>query len=146
MYKHILTILFIFAAANGNAAALGDILTDDTVASADITALEAEVGVFDTLREGIAISVARCTAEHCLPDVSRDELELLIKKLNNRISVLSGRYQDSGDRQLESILLSYANARDSYNGFLDRLNAAAPAEEQAEEGFPEEEIEFKDEF
>lgn len=147
MYKVILLITLIFVAAlNANGAALGDILKDDSVASADAAALAAEAGVFDTLREGIAIEVARCAAEQCVPDVSRDELELLIKKLNNRISVISGRYQESGDKQLESILLSYATSRDSYNGFLDTLGTADSDEQKGQEGFPEENIEFKDEF
>lgn len=138
--------MFLFAMALNVDAATGDILQDDTVANADDSALAAEAGVFDTLREGIAISVARCEAEHCTPDVNKDELELLIKKLNDRISVISSRYQESSDKQLESILLSYANSRDSYKGFLDKLNAVAPAEQKEEEGFPEENIEFKDEF
>ena len=147
MPRIILTIVFLLAiAVEVQAAATGDILTDDAVANADDAALAAEAGTFDTLRQGIAISLARCEAEHCVPSVSKGELDRLIKKLNSRISVLSTRYQESGDKQLESILLSYASSRDSYNGFLEKLNALAPAEEQKEEGFPEEDIQFNDEF
>ena len=145
MSKIILTIIFLLLAVVNTYAATGDILTDDSVASADDAALAAEAATFDTLREGIAVSVARCEAEHCVPDVSREELDRFIKILNDRISVLSGRYQESNDEQLESILLSYANSRDSYNGFLEKMESLAP-EEEKEEGFPEEEIEFNDEF
>ena len=144
--KKILYALFLSLLLSGGAGAvnLGEILSDDNVAGADVTALEAEAMVFDTLREGIAISVARCEVETCVPDVNRDELELLIEKLNNRISALSGRYQESGDSTLEKVLLSYSSSRDSYNGFLDKLDIlAAPAEE---EGFPEEDFEFDDDF
>lgn len=143
----LLAILFVIATVvNTRAATTGDILMDEAVATADDAALSAEAATFATLREGIAVSVARCEAEHCVPDVSREELDRFVKKLNDRISILSGRYQESNDKQLESILLSYANSRDSYNGYLEKLDALAPAEEQKEEGFPEEEIEFNDEF
>ena len=130
---------------NVKAAVIGDILKDDAVAKADDSVLAAEAGVFDTLREGIAVSVARCEAENCTPDVSKDELELLIKKLNDRISVLTSRYQESGDKQLENILLSYATSRDSYNGFLSKLkeDTSPAAGKKEEEG---QNIEFKDEF
>jgi len=138
--------MFLLTAALNINAATGDILQDDAVAKADESALAAEAGVFDTLREGIAVSVMRCETEHCVPDVTKGELELLIKKLNDRISVINSRYQESSDKQLESILLSYANSRDSYKGFLDKLNAVAPAEQKKEEGSPEQNIEFKDEF
>ena len=144
MYKIILLIFIFAAAVNVKAAAIGDILKDDAVAKADDAVLAADAGVFDTLGQGIAVSVARCAAEHCTPDVSKDELKLLIKKLNNRISVLPSRYQKSSDKQLENILLSYASSRDSYNGYLDKLNAAAPAADKQEE--ESNKIEFKDEF
>ena len=146
MKKRFLYLLLLFLAATGAGAAnLGDILSDDSVADADISALEAEAMVFDTVSNGIAITVARCAVEACVPDVSRDELQLLIEKLNNRISVLSGRYQESGDKKLETVLLSYASSRDSYTGFLDGLEAVSPPVEE-DTGFPEEDFQFDDDF
>lgn len=146
MNKTLFIAVLLAASVNTMAATTGDFLNDDSVAKADDSALAAEAGVFNTVSQGIAVSLARCAAEHCVPDVTKDELELLISKLNDRIGVLTSRFQESGDKQLEKILLSYASSRDSYNGYLDKLKDIAPAEQTKEEKAPEDKYEFKDEF
>ena len=67
---------------------------------------------------------------------NKTELERLVAKLNHRISTLSVRYGETGDTELETILLSYSDSLDSYNGFIAKLD----------ELMPEEEDEFGDDF
>lgn len=135
----VFTTLFILFNSIASAEGPGDILSDDVVSEADTSVLKSEAQLFDTIRQGVALNLALCAGNtSCLPDVNRGELEFLVEKLNERISRLSGRYQESGDTELEKIILSYAESRDSYNGFIASLDELAPEDE--------EDIDFEDDF
>lgn len=103
-------------------AGLGEILPDDIAESADISVLEAEANVFNTIKKGVALSLAMCEGvEQCSPTVNRAELEQIISTLDTRIGNLGQRYEQSGETALEGVLVAYADARDSYTQYLEKL-------------------------
>ena len=102
---------------------LGEILPDDIAETADASVLEAEATVFNTIKKGVALSLAMCEGvEQCSPTVNRAELEQIISTLDARISNLGQRYEQSGDKGLEGVLVAYADARDSYTQYLEKLS------------------------
>ena len=101
---------------------LGEILPDDIAESADVSVLEAEANVFNTIKKGVALSLAMCEGvEQCAPTVNKTELEQIISTLDARIGFLGQRYEQSGDAALEGVLVAYAEARDSYTQYLEKL-------------------------
>jgi len=108
---------------------LGEILPDDIAAKADASALVAEAQVFNTIKKGVTLSLAMCTGvEKCKPTVNRAELEHIITTLKTRIDNITQRYEQSKDSDLEGLLISYADARDSYTKDLDKLGTIVPEE------------------
>lgn len=125
----ILQLLFTAGYAQGND--LGQILTDKTAEGADVAALKAETNSFKTLEKGIALSLAMCAGvKNCKPNVNQDELEEIIKTLDARIGSIGQRYEDSGDKNLEGILLAYHNAKQNYSKYLDKLKTIVPEEKK----------------
>ena len=108
---------------------LGEILPDDIAAKADASALVAEAQVFNTIKKGVALSLAMCTGvDKCKPTVNRAELEHIITTLKTRIDNITQRYEQSKDTDLEGLLVTYADARDSYTKDLDKLGTIVPEE------------------
>ncbi|MFQ5661318.1 MAG: hypothetical protein ACE5GZ_12915 [Gammaproteobacteria bacterium] len=139
--RHCLFVMLLSFAAGTAAAALGEILTDDVAAGADASALMAEENLFETLRKGIALSFARCEGiELCVPAVNRDELERIVNTLDSRITTISQRHDETGEKDLEEVLIAYAGTRDAYSQFMVKLEEMAP-----EEGAGGEEDLFSDE-
>jgi hypothetical protein len=102
---------------------LGEILPDDIAQSADASVLEAEANLFNIIKNGVALSIALCEGvEQCTPSVNRAELEQIISTLDARIDNLGQRYEASGDATLEGVLVAYADARDSYTQYLEKLS------------------------
>ena len=118
-------------AATGNTSATtGGILDNEAVADADISALRAEAKLFETIKDGVVLTLAECeAAKPCALNVTEDELHQLITKLETRISTLALRRSQSGEKDLDAILLTYADVRDGYNKMLDRLSALSQTNE-----------------
>ncbi|MBF8270288.1 MAG: hypothetical protein HW386_1997 [Gammaproteobacteria bacterium] len=115
----IMQALFNYCLAQGG---LGEILPDDIAENAEVSVLEAEANVFNTIKKGIALSLAMCEGvEQCAPTVNRVELEQIITTLDARIGNLGQRYEQSGDTALEGLLVAYADARDGYTQYLEKL-------------------------
>jgi hypothetical protein len=103
------------------------ILPDNTVRSAEIAALQEEIRAFDTVRQGILLSLGLCDlTETCQPVVSHEELRRLASAVDHRIEQLVMRHADTQDAELETVLIAYADLRDSFNAALAQLNAVSP--------------------
>lgn len=111
---------------------LGEILPNDIAESADISVLAAEADVFNTIKKGVTLSLAMCEGvKNCSPTVTSAELEQILNTLKTRIDNVTQRYEQSGDKSLEEILVAYADARESYTQNLEKLKTIV-VEEPAE--------------
>ena len=117
-----------FAQTGGGTEILGDKALD----KADVATLQAETELLETIRKGIALSIALCDpGQKCAPPVNRDELHRIIDKVVQRIDVLSARYLQSSDAALEPVMLAYADVRDNFAKVLDQLVTLVPEETAA---------------
>jgi hypothetical protein len=104
--------------------AYGQILEEQVLDSADSAKFQQEIDIFTTIKDGIALSVAECElVETCAVNVNRGEVEQLITVIDTRVNALSLRYTESADPGLESVLVAYADTRDSYKALLDKMNS-----------------------
>lgn len=125
----LLQSLFTFGYAQDND--LGKFMSDKSAKAADVAKLKAETNSFKTLEQGVALSLAMCNGvKNCKPNVNRDELEEIIKTLDSRIGSIGQRYEDSGNKDLEGILLAYHNAKQNYSKYLDTLKTIVPEEKK----------------
>jgi hypothetical protein len=109
------------------------ILDDKDAKNAVMDVLRTETQLLETIRQGIALSIAQCElTPECAPTVSREELRRIIGKIETRLDVLSARHASVGNEELEPVMLAYAESRDGYNEFLSRLDTILPPE--GEEG------------
>ena len=129
-----LVIMFLNVMMTGaGAAIMGEILKDDIAPTADAAVLMAEANLFDTIGKGIALSFAQCEGiDICMPAVNRDELERIISTLDTRIGSLSERHEETGEVELEAILIAYTDARESYAQYIDKLATFSVAEDLTE--------------
>ena len=105
------------------------ILDDRDAVAAEPGALQAEAQLFETIRQGIALSIAECElTPKCKPTVNREELRRIVGKLETRLDALTSRHSESGDAALEPVMLAYVGARDGYTEFLTKLDAILPPE------------------
>ena len=126
----ILTSLFNYCLAQD----AGEILATDVAQGADVSALQAEAKSFNTIKQGVALSLAMCEGNDlCKPNVNRDELNEIISTLNERISSIGQRYEETGNKDLEGVLLAYSSAKDDYSKYLDKLNTMVPEESNTTE-------------
>lgn len=109
------------------------ILDERNIESADTQVLKNELDVFATIQYGISLSVAECEVlDTCSASVNRGEVEQMMTTIDSRVNTLSLRYTETGDTGLESILVGYADMRDSYNEILEKM-ADMPQFEQQQE-------------
>lgn len=112
--------------------ALGEILPDKIASGADVSVLQAEANSFNAIKKGVALSLAMCDGvDSCKPNVNRDELKQIISTLDERIGSIGERYEKSGDKDLEGVILAYSNAKDDYTKYLDKLNTIVPPEQDS---------------
>ena len=105
------------------------VLDDKDADQADPGALQAEARLFETIRQGIALSIAQCElTPNCTPTVSREELRRIVGKLETRLDALTARHSAAGDAALEPVMLAYVETRDGYSEFLTRLDSILPPE------------------
>ena len=114
-----------------DAAPQGEILSEEIATSADTSVLMAEANLFNTIRKGITLSIAHCEGlDICVPDANRVEVERIIDTLDTRISSLVQRHEETGEAELEAILIAYADARDGYSEFIEKLGAMPTGEDE----------------
>lgn len=118
------------AASAQDAVGIG-ILDDKDAERAEAGTLQAEAQLFEIIRQGIAVSIARCEGTPgCTPGVSREELNRIVGKLETRLDTLTARHSESGDAALEPVLLAYVETRDGYTQFLEKLASVLPPENE----------------
>ena len=107
------------------------IITDKELDKADVATLQAEADLLETIRKGIALTLALCeSGKPCTPSVNRDELHRIIDKVGKRIDVLTARHSETNDAALEPVMLAYVDVRDNYTKVLDELSKLVPQEQE----------------
>ena len=105
------------------------ILDDRDADAAEPGTLQSEAQLFETIRQGIALSIAECElTPKCKPTVNREELRRIVGKIETRLDALTSRHSKSGDTALEPVMLAYVGTRDGYTEFLSKLDAILPPE------------------
>ena len=108
------------------------VLDDKDAKQADAGALQAEATLFETIRQGIALSIAQCeSTPKCTPTVSREELRRIVGKLETRLDTLTARQSAAADAALEPVMLAYVESRDKYNEFLTKLDKILPPDAES---------------
>lgn len=118
--KIVLLIAFIFF-ININASAV--ILNTQEVEQADLSLLQDETKVFQSIGMGIALSLAQCDGvDLCSLTVEESEIRELLKALESRIGTLVLKQEEAEDPAgLNDVLTAYMDERDSYNAHLEKL-------------------------
>ncbi len=108
---------------NANIAAV--ILNADEVEQSELTLLQDETKVFQSIGMGIALSLAECEGvDLCLLTVEENEIKELLKALESRISALILKQEDAKNSSgIDNVLTAYMNERDSYNAHLEKLRS-----------------------
>ena len=129
---HYCFMLLLLQLSSGvDAAPQGEILSEEIANSADTSVLMAEANLFNTIRQGITLTIAYCEGlDSCVPDANRVEVERIIDTLDTRISSLVQRHEETGEVELETILIAYADARDGYSEFIEKLAALPTGEDE----------------
>lgn len=101
------------------------ILNADDVEQSELTLLQDETKVFQSIGMGIALSLAECEdVDLCSLTVEENEIKELLKALESRISALVLKQEDAKDSSgIDNILTAYMNERDSYNAHLEKLRS-----------------------
>lgn len=128
----LLTTVLLSLYSNISVAVTGEILDNDIATGADVSVLRAEAELFETIRQGVMLTLTECELEKsCSLNVNQDELHQLVEKLDARITSIAIRHSESGEEGLEDVLLTYVDARDGYNEMLDKL-ATLPQIQESE--------------
>jgi hypothetical protein len=115
----ILVTLFI----NVNVSAV--ILNTEEVEQADLSLLQDETKVFQSIGMGIALSLAQCEGiDLCSLTVEESEIRELLNTLESRIGSLVLKQEEAEDPAgFNDVLTAYMNERDSYNAHLEKLKS-----------------------
>jgi len=124
MLKIIKTFVYFFAvlvSVNVSAA----ILDKEDVAQADVSMLQDETTVFQSIGLGIALSIAQCEGiDLCSLTVEESEIQELINTLDARIDSLVLRQEEAEDPvDFDKVLTAYISERDNYTTHLEKLKS-----------------------
>ncbi len=99
------------------------ILTKDEVEQADLTLLQDETKVFQSIGMGIALSLAQCEDfDLCSLTVEENEIRVLLNTLESRVDTLVLKQEEAEDpTKFDTVLTAYMNERDIYNSHLEKL-------------------------
>ena len=140
-YKSIILFLIIFV--NNSLQAV--ILNEDEATNADLSVLQDEIVVFQSISMGITLSIAYCEqSDTCSLPMEEKEIEQLINTLENRITSLAARQGKIDDIiGFNKVLSLYIAERDSYTEHLEKIKIikikytdADSAELGVDPGFP----------
>lgn len=141
----LLTAHFIFLAglAAAQAATEGRILSEGEVDPAASNQLAGELAVFESVGQGIALSLAVCDeAIGCDPMLSEDELTKLIETLDSRIDQLTSVEETAATADnYDSLLNEYRQTRQEYALYMKELrDIKRGVKDFAEEEIPAETV------
>ncbi|MDZ7736349.1 MAG: hypothetical protein U5P41_09775 [Gammaproteobacteria bacterium] len=127
--------------AAAQAATEGRILSEGEVDPAASNQLAGELEVFESVAQGIALSLAVCDeVAGCDPMLSEDELAKLIETLDSRIDQLNS-FEESAETAAgyDSLLNEYRQTRENYALYMKELrDIKRGVKEFAEEEIPAE--------
>jgi len=117
--KKIIFLIFILVSTNSYAA----ILDKDEFDNADLTSLQNETVLFQSIGMGIALSIAQCEGvDLCSLTVEESEIQALINTLDQRIDKLVLKQEEAEDPiAFDKVLTAYINERESYESHLEKL-------------------------
>jgi hypothetical protein len=117
--KYFAYLFVILASANVSAA----ILDKDEAAQADLSMLQDETQIFQSIGMGIALSIAQCEGiDICSLTVEKDEIQELINTLDTRIDSLVLRQEEAEDPvSFDKVLTAYITERENYSTHLEKL-------------------------
>tara|TARA_R110002096_G_C14642952_1_gene725697 strand:+ start:1559 stop:2137 length:579 start_codon:yes stop_codon:yes gene_type:complete len=121
------------------------ILNTEEAEQANLTLLENETKVFQSIGMGIALSLAQCEGvDLCSLTVEEAEIRELLKALESRIGSLILKQEEAEDPAgIDNVLTAYMNERDSYNAHLEKLQSITSAFDAEKDLLEEpEEIDF----
>tara|TARA_R110002072_G_C7944269_1_gene532712 strand:+ start:1402 stop:1980 length:579 start_codon:yes stop_codon:yes gene_type:complete len=121
------------------------ILNTEEAEQANLTLLENETKVFQSIGMGIALSLAQCEGvDLCSLTVEEAEIRELLKALETRIGSLILKQEEAEDPAgIDNVLTAYMNERDSYNAHLEKLQSITSAFDAEKDLLEEpEEIDF----
>lgn len=92
---------------------------------ADLTTLDNETAVFQSISMGVALSLAQCDGiDLCSLSVDQDELNELINALDARINSLVLKQEAAEDpAAIDQVLTAYMNERDNFGSHLEKLKS-----------------------
>jgi len=135
MYRHSIVALLLVSAAMWSPVQAQEsigVLNDKDADQADAGALQAEASLFESIRQGMELSIAQCElTPKCTPTVSREELHRIVGKLETRLDAVTARHSAQGDAALEPVMLAYVETRDRYNEFLTKVDRILPPESES---------------
>lgn len=119
----IIYLVLITLFVNVNVSAV--ILSTEEVEQAELTLLQDETKVFQSIGMGIALSLAQCEGvDLCSLTVEESEIRELLKALESRIGTLVLKQEEAEDPAgIDNVLTAYMNERDSYNAHLEKLQS-----------------------
>ena len=110
------------------------ILSAEEADSASNEALQSEVALFKSIRDGITLSMALCEGNaDCQPNVSEDELTRLLETLDRRIDGLAQRQLGGEDSALADLMVAYVDEREGYAEFLSNMTEVSLEEAVGED-------------
>ena len=122
MFINIKKLLFLslcFISINVSAA----ILEKDAFENAELSELQNETVLFNSIGLGIALSLAQCEGvDSCSLTVDETELRQLITTLEDRINNLILKQEEAQDPvAFDKVLTAYVSERESYESHLNKL-------------------------
>ncbi len=117
--KSITFLLIVLASVNTSAA----ILDKNEADQADLSLLQNETVLFQSIGLGIALSIAQCEGvELCSLTVEEGEIQELINTLDQRIDSLVLKQEEAEDPVgFDKVLTAYISERESYTAHLEKL-------------------------
>jgi hypothetical protein len=101
----------------------GAILDKDAFDEADLSLLQDETVLFQSIGLGIALSLAQCEGvDLCSLTVEEDEIQELINTLDKRIESLVSKQEEAEDPvSFDKVLTAYISERENYATHLEKL-------------------------
>ena len=125
------------------ASLIAELIGLESVAFIDIGLFEEELTLYGQIGTGVALALAQCEEEEgCAPNVTEEELNALIARLDEQVFELERRLAEESSAnartKIEELIVAYNSRLESFRGYKRALQEFFAAEEDE---FQDEEIE-----
>ena len=99
------------------------ILDKDEARQADLSTLQEEISLFQSISLGISLSLAHCdNNENCSLPMEEKEIQQLLDTIESRIDSLAKRQTEIDDIiGFNKVLSAYISLRDSYSSYVEKI-------------------------